>query len=87
MSLNVLVSDLVRNAFQHTNEGEVIIKQQGLEVQVINRDKQKDLTHETTGFGFVDHQENLRQVLLAVRRTSVVRWSRSESDVRLKGNS
>ncbi|KIF51861.1 sensor histidine kinase [Vibrio owensii] len=47
----IVITNLVRNAFQHTNEGEVIIKQQGLEVQVINRDKQKDLTHETTGFG------------------------------------
>ncbi|WP_104025254.1 sensor histidine kinase [Vibrio hyugaensis] len=47
----IVITNLVRNAFQHTNEGEVIIKQEGLEVQVINRDKQKDLTHETTGFG------------------------------------
>ncbi len=47
----IVITNLVRNAFQHTNEGEIIIKQKGLEVQVINRDKQKDLTHKTTGFG------------------------------------
>ncbi|WP_199455471.1 histidine kinase dimerization/phospho-acceptor domain-containing protein [Vibrio owensii] len=47
----IVITNLIRNAFQHTQEGEVIVKQNGLEVEVINRDKQSELTHESTGFG------------------------------------
>ncbi|EEZ85585.1 conserved hypothetical protein [Vibrio harveyi 1DA3] len=47
----IVITNLIRNAFQHTQEGEVIVKQNGLDVEVINRDKQSELTHESTGFG------------------------------------
>ncbi|MET2853269.1 HAMP domain-containing sensor histidine kinase [Vibrio owensii] len=47
----IVITNLIRNAFQHTQEGEVIVKQNGLKVEVINRDKQSELTHESTGFG------------------------------------
>ncbi|MFH0272983.1 sensor histidine kinase [Vibrio jasicida] len=47
----IVITNLIRNAFQHTIEGKVIIKQTGLEVEVINTDAKTNLTHETTGFG------------------------------------
>ncbi|WP_104027731.1 sensor histidine kinase [Vibrio jasicida] len=47
----IVITNLIRNAFQHTIEGKVIIKQTGLEVEVINTDAKTNLTYETTGFG------------------------------------
>ncbi|WP_162064484.1 sensor histidine kinase [Vibrio taketomensis] len=47
----IVLTNLIRNAFQHTIEGTVVITQSHMQVEVINQDVSNDLTHETTGFG------------------------------------
>lgn len=47
----IVIANLIRNAFQHTIEGKIRIKQQGMVITVTNEDINPDLNHVTTGFG------------------------------------
>jgi len=49
----IVIGNLIRNAFQHTWDGEVIIHQEQNEVEVVNiqKDADKDSEHQDLGFG------------------------------------
>ena len=49
----IVIGNLIRNAFQHTWDGEVIIRQEQNEVEVVNiqKDADKDSEHQDLGFG------------------------------------
>jgi len=46
---HIVLSNLIRNAYQHTNSGEVIIKQLGSRVTIINSNHTNDTTSSLTG--------------------------------------
>ncbi len=47
----IVLGNLIRNAFQHTWEGEVRISQSGAQVQICNRQTQSPMAAEDLGFG------------------------------------
>ena len=47
----IVIANLIRNAFQHTTQGKVIIKQKQQSLTIINRNRSFNISHEVTGFG------------------------------------
>lgn len=48
----IVLRNLVRNAFQHTEEGQILITQQGPVITVINPHSKEDGEQDSLGFGF-----------------------------------
>lgn len=47
----IVVSNLIRNAFQHTDNGQVNITQSGSKLSIINRNNEPKVGHDDLGFG------------------------------------
>ncbi|MDO8827111.1 HAMP domain-containing sensor histidine kinase [Methylophaga sp.] len=52
VAARIVIGNLIRNAFQHTWEGEVIINQQGPQISIINRQFNVDIDAIPTELGF-----------------------------------
>lgn len=52
VAARIVIGNLIRNAFQHTWEGEVIISQQGPQISIINRQFNADIDVIPTELGF-----------------------------------
>lgn len=52
VAARIVLGNLIRNAFQHTWEGEVIIHQQGPQISIINRQFNMDIDVSPTELGF-----------------------------------
>lgn len=49
--VRIVISNLIRNAFQHTHNGSVLIKQQGGELEIINHNQHEPPKEAELGFG------------------------------------
>jgi signal transduction histidine kinase len=52
VAARIVLGNLIRNAFQHTWEGEVIISQQGSQISIVNRQFNADIDVAPTELGF-----------------------------------
>ncbi len=52
MAARIVLGNLIRNAFQHTWKGQVIISQQGSQISIINRQFNADIDVAPTELGF-----------------------------------
>jgi signal transduction histidine kinase len=51
VAVKIVLGNLIRNAFQHTWEGDVLIRQSGDQVEIINTEKSEEIQNDNLGFG------------------------------------
>ncbi|WED23759.1 HAMP domain-containing histidine kinase [Vibrio sp. JC009] len=47
----IILNNLIRNAFQHTHEGKVVIRQSGLDLTILNQNQSDSMISDDLGFG------------------------------------